>query len=79
MASGVPDLLVLDLHLPDLSGAEVLRGMRANPRAAETPVIVITAHPQMAAEVEGEVDLVLFKPLACDVLKRRATALVSGG
>ena len=38
-----PDLIVLDLHLPDIPGIEVLRRLRADPPTCEIPVIVLTA------------------------------------
>ena len=38
-----PDLVLLDLHLPDLDGDEVLRRLRAGPRTAAIPVIVLSA------------------------------------
>jgi CheY-like chemotaxis protein len=38
-----PDLILLDLHLPDLPGDEVLQRLRADPRTRETPVVVISA------------------------------------
>jgi CheY-like chemotaxis protein len=38
-----PDLVLLDLHLPDMPGQEVLRRLRANPRTAEIPVVVLSA------------------------------------
>ena len=38
-----PDLVLLDLHLPDLSGEEVLRRLQADPRTRGTPVIIISA------------------------------------
>jgi len=38
-----PDLILLDLHLPDMTGEEVLRGLRETPQTRGTPVVVISA------------------------------------
>src|SRR5579864_1131691 len=38
-----PDLILLDLHLPDISGEDVLQGLRQQPELRNTPVIVISA------------------------------------
>jgi CheY-like chemotaxis protein len=38
-----PDLILLDLHLPDMPGEEVLRRLRADARTRHTPIVVITA------------------------------------
>ena len=38
-----PGLVLLDLRMPDLSGAEVLRQMRADPELRDIPVAVLTA------------------------------------
>lgn len=38
-----PELVLLDLDLPDMHGSEVLRHLRAEKQTAETPVIVISA------------------------------------
>ncbi|HEX8273136.1 MAG TPA: PAS domain S-box protein [Longimicrobiaceae bacterium] len=38
-----PDLILLDLHLPDIPGDEVLRRLRADPRTRDVPVVVISA------------------------------------
>ena len=48
-----PDLLVLDLMLPGLSGYEVLGEMRRRPELAEVPVIVLTARRDEADRVKG--------------------------
>jgi DNA-binding response OmpR family regulator len=42
LRSGKPDLVVLDLMMPNLSGVDVLRFIRATPRLAATPVVVLT-------------------------------------
>jgi CheY-like chemotaxis protein len=38
-----PDLILLDVHLPDMPGDEVLRQVRADPQLCGTPVIVLSA------------------------------------
>ena len=39
----LPDLILLDLHLPDMQGDEILRQLRADPRTAQIPVVMISA------------------------------------
>jgi CheY-like chemotaxis protein len=38
-----PDLILLDQHLPDLAGEEVLRRLQADPDTAAVPVVVVSA------------------------------------
>jgi DNA-binding response OmpR family regulator len=45
---GRPDLVLLDLMLPKLSGLEVCRRLREDPATAATPVILLTAKAQEA-------------------------------
>src|SRR5262245_10050441 len=46
--SAPPDVLLLDLMLPGISGIEILRAMRARPATASLPVIVLTAYTILA-------------------------------
>src|SRR5919197_241086 len=68
-----PDLVLLDLHLPDMPGQEVLARLRANPATAQVPVVVLTADagPGLARRllVQGARDL-LTKPLDVKELLR---------
>jgi CheY-like chemotaxis protein len=45
-----PDLIVLDMLLPKLSGPDVLRAMRKAPETAAIPVMVLTSLPQCHEE-----------------------------
>jgi DNA-binding response OmpR family regulator len=58
-----PTLVVLDLHLPNVDGTDILASMRADPRHAKTIVILATADPRMAETVKELADLVLLKPV----------------
>ena len=72
LASLVPAIIVLDLHLPDVTGEDVLRQARKKRKLAQVPVIVATAYPDEAQQVEELVDLVLIKPVRFDVLQDKA-------
>jgi CheY-like chemotaxis protein len=41
-----PDLVLLDLGLPDIGGLEVLRRLRADPRTRAVPVVVLTSYQE---------------------------------
>lgn len=45
LSEGLPDALILDLLMPDVSGFEVLRELRARPETAELPVLIYTSKP----------------------------------
>lgn len=69
-----PDLILLDVDMPDVSGFEVCRALKAEPPTASIPVMFLTAKAEAAAEVEalqlGAVDYVT-KPLKPEVLRSR--------
>ena len=71
-----PDLILLDLGLPDLSGEEVIRRLRMQPRTAQIPVVVITGKREAAARLrESEMEFadILLKPVS-DARLRQAVA-----
>jgi two-component system, cell cycle response regulator DivK len=39
----LPDLVLMDLHLPDLDGSEALRRLKSEPATASIPVVALTA------------------------------------
>ena len=65
----VPKVVVLDLHLPHISGEILLRQIRSTPALAQTRVIIATADPVMAEGLSQEADLVLIKPVGFSQLR----------
>lgn len=51
--SFMPDLLILDVMMPDLSGIQICRMVRADPKLKRTPVIFLTAKTEEADRVQG--------------------------
>jgi CheY-like chemotaxis protein len=62
LARGIPTLVVLDLHLPVVSGPDILKVIRSDSRLGDTLVVVVTADPRMADMIKNDADLVLLKP-----------------
>ncbi len=66
-----PDLVLLDLHLPDLHGREVLRQLRADPVTAGIPIVVLSADatPAQVEHLMAEgADGYLTKPIDVETL-----------
>lgn len=69
MAQLVPDLLLLDLSMPEMDGGEVLSRVKADPRLREVPVVVLSSEGLREAEcLAAGADLFLTKPAAADRL-----------
>lgn len=74
-----PDLLVLDLMLPDLSGTEVCRRVRSDSRLSDLPVIMLTAKSSEIDRVVGfelGADDYVTKPFSPRELVLRAQAVL---
>src|SRR5688572_4122012 len=56
LAETTPHLLVLDMHLPHISGLNLLRQIHTEPRLLPTRVIVATADPALVKELQGQAD-----------------------
>ena len=79
-----PDLVVMDVHLPGMSGVDALAKMRAAPTTRAIPVLAFTASvmPQDRSEIMAAgfdafmskpIDLEAFLQTVADALKRRHT------
>ena len=72
-----PALVLLDMHLPNISGAQLLEEIKANPQLKKTKVIAITADALLAATLEDKVELVLVKPVSFDQISNLSSRLLS--
>ena len=69
----VPVLILLDIHLPYVSGMDLLKQIQADQRFKETTTIVMTADLYTAKELEGHVEYVLLKTHGITRLRDIAT------
>ena len=75
----VPDLVILDVMLPDMSGAEVCAKLRKRQDAIDLPIIMLSALAQVSDKViclEAGADEYLTKPIAPEELIARIKALL---
>ena len=74
-----PDLVVLDLMLPHMSGADICHAARANPATALIPIIMLTARSEEAERIAGleiGADDYIAKPFSPNELVARVRALL---
>jgi DNA-binding response OmpR family regulator len=77
-----PDLIVLDLNLPVLSGLEVCRILRSRPNTAGVPIIMLTARTSESDRVTGldvGADDYITKPFSLRELAARVRAVLRRG
>ena len=63
LSSVQPDIVLLDLQLPNLSGVDILKQMRQVEAMNSIPVVVITAFAYLADNLPVEPELILTKPV----------------
>jgi len=63
LSKSTPDIVLLDLNLPGVSGGEILAMMKADERLKHVPVVVITALPHLVETLAVKPQLVLIKPV----------------
>jgi len=77
--SELPDIILLDIMMPRMDGFEVCRRLKANPRTADIPVVMVTALSDVADRLRGlesGADEFLTKPVNDTALFARVRSLV---
>ncbi len=70
-----PHLVILDMHLPEVSGRDILAYIRNEPRLAKTIVVIATADALMGEEMRDQADFVLIKPITFGQLRDMSARL----
>lgn len=76
-----PDLIILDIMMPRLSGLEVCQRLRQNARLRNTPILMLTALGTEDDHVKGldvGADIYLAKPISLPILLSQTKALLRG-
>lgn len=79
LKESVPKIIIVDLHLPHVSGEAILEWIRGDARFDESRVIIATADPRMADMLKEKADLVLLKPISFGQLRDLAARLTPTG
>ena len=67
----MPDLILLDLFMPDMNGDEVCRRLKEDPRTSSIPIVIISSGSKQRSRVDttdAGCDGLIFKPVRRDVL-----------
>lgn len=79
ISSQLPDLILLDVMLPEFSGTEIANRIRTNPKTAGIPIIMVTAKGEELDQVVGltvGADDYIAKPFSMKVLLARVEAVL---
>ena len=80
IANSKPDLVVLDVGLPDMTGIEVCKKIKSDSLTRKIPVIILTANvdnqTQMHANITAHADLFLNKPINNKDLSEAVAAIL---
>jgi CheY-like chemotaxis protein len=68
----IPDLIILDLHMPNVTGDIILKQIRSDERLSKARVFLATADANMASYLRDQAELVLLKPIGFSQLKELA-------
>ena len=74
-----PDLIVMDIQLPDISGLELIEAMKADPVLAATPIMAVTAYAAKGDEErirEAGAEAYVSKPITVSQFLAAVNSLV---
>lgn len=77
LAHDCPDLILLDMHLPHVSGMEILTYIRESAHLSAAKVVAITANALLINDLQDIADLTLLKPVSFDQISDLTSRLLN--
>lgn len=77
LANNIPDIMLVDMHLPGANGVEIINVVRENEAFDNTIIMVVSADHMMSSSVDDLVDAVILKPVDVMALKNMIDRLIS--
>ena len=71
----LPDIVMTDLMMPVMTGVELVRRLRSEPRTAKMRIVVVSGNPEVAQSLG--VDAIVTKPFSAPKLAERIRAIVA--
>jgi CheY-like chemotaxis protein len=72
----IPSIVILDLHMPGMSGEVILKYIRTDDKLKNIRVIVATADSALASALQFKTELVLLKPISFSQLSQLASRFI---
>jgi len=73
----IPEVIVLDLHLPGVDGEKLLDQIREDRRLTNTRVVLATADALLASMLQSQADFVFLKPISFSQLNQLAHRFIN--
>ena len=70
-----PDLILLDIEMPEMDGFAALEKLKQNEQTAQIPVVFLTAHAEVRGSQLGAADFIT-KPFSAPALQSRVAELI---
>jgi pilus assembly protein CpaE len=80
LSEGIPDLFIIDVMMPGMDGFQLTQALRADPRTASKPIVILTARDRVEDKVKGfeaGADDYVVKPFEAAELLARLRALLA--
>jgi CheY-like chemotaxis protein len=73
-----PDLIVTDMHMPKMSGSELITALKKDPKTADIPIIIVAGRGSGFDESEKRADFAIYKDIDIQSqLERALDAVIS--